>query len=135
LYERKKGDHFHIYPNDDGASQTASNSLRASSMNLVSTGLIPPPAKCPQIDGIGRKVALGMRLAFSSWDESSVYKGYEYSWNRGWNSAILTPLNAMIRTRYQVNDWQTAVGTPTGTVRSFFRRSSSQSLTEKNMSS
>ena len=48
------GDEFAIpYP--------ASNSLILSSRNVTSAGLYPgPPAKCPQIDGIGTSSAFGM---------------------------------------------------------------------------
>ena len=38
----------------------ASSSLSTSSMNLMSTGLAPPPAKCPQTPGMTRSSPLGM---------------------------------------------------------------------------
>jgi hypothetical protein len=47
--------------------QPASSSLRTSSMNAVSTGLTPPPAKCPHTPGITRSSAFGMcETAYSS---------------------------------------------------------------------
>ena len=41
-------------------SQLASSSLRTSSMNLMSTGLAPPPAKWPHTPGITLNSPLGM---------------------------------------------------------------------------
>src|SRR5690606_11224719 len=56
-----------LAPSRRGGFQDASNSFSLSSRNLTSTGLVPgPPAKCPQIEGIGTQVAFGM-LATSFW--------------------------------------------------------------------
>lgn len=47
--------------------QSASSSFTLLSRNLTSSGLVPgPPAKCPQTDGIGMNLALGMLATSNS---------------------------------------------------------------------
>jgi len=43
----------------------ASSSFNATSMNSLSGGFMPRPAACPQVEGIGRSSAFGMRSTSS----------------------------------------------------------------------